>query len=118
MDQGRAVLVRDAGETPNVQRHRERVLGTGRKRDPNPTFGLKLANKPATFGRNQRPRAYRHEACRDIDCGALGPARLEIGNNLQDRAPCQRMGARGQGRRAGSRRTIHGYRKPLGDRVR
>ena len=79
------------GEAAHVEQHRERVLGRRRKRHPDAALGLQLADEAPALGRDERPGAGMGEALGDVDGRSLRPARLEFGDDLQDRPARQRV---------------------------
>ena len=88
----------------HVQRHRQRILGRGRKRRQQTADRLQLARQAPALGGHQRARAGSHQGGGDVDGGAFGAARVEARNDLQDRAARERgaLGAAegGEGARA------------------
>jgi hypothetical protein len=100
MHEGYALIPAQPRQAPDVEEHLERVLGRGRKSGPDAALGLQLADEAAALAGNERAPAYGHESGRDINGRALGAARLELGNDLQDRAPGKGMGPQGRIERA------------------
>ncbi len=88
----------DAGQPVGVQEHAHGVLRGRRKRQPLAALRLELANEPPALGRHERARAQCGQSLGDIDRRALGPARLEFGDQLQDGPAVKGMaGVRGKG---------------------
>ena len=86
MDDRNVLVVAERRQPPDIQHHRERVLGRRRKREPDPALGLEFADEPAALRGDEGARAGMGEARRDVDGRALGAAGLEFGDNLQDRS--------------------------------
>jgi pimeloyl-ACP methyl ester carboxylesterase len=53
------------------------------KGQPDAALGLQLADQPPALGGHQRPRAGPRQRLGNVDGRALGPARLEIGDDLE-----------------------------------
>jgi hypothetical protein len=94
----------EPGQAAHVQRHRQRILGRGRKRRQHAADRLQLARQAAAFRGHQRARAGPRQGGGDVDGRAFGAARVEPRNDLQDRAARERgaLGAAegGEGLRA------------------
>ena len=91
MDQRHLLLVTDPGELAHVEEHGEGILRPRGEGNPDAALGLELAHETAALGRHQGPGARMDEALGDIHRGALRPAGLELGNDLQDGSACQGM---------------------------
>jgi hypothetical protein len=101
VDEVDPLLLAEQRELADVEQHGERVLGRGRKRQPDAALGLQLGDQPAALGRDQRARADLGQPRGDVDGRALGAAGLELRDDLQHGAPGERMGL---GRRQGQMR--------------
>ncbi len=93
MDDAGALEADEPGELAHVQGHGQRVLGVGRKRDPDAAPGLEFADQPPARGRDQGPGAGVGQGARDVDGRAFGPAGVQRGNDLQHRAAGERAAA-------------------------
>jgi hypothetical protein len=85
-----ALLDDEPGQPSHVQRHRQRILRRGRKGRQQTADRLQLARQATAFGGHQRARAGPHESGGDVDGRPFGAARVEPGNDLEDRAAGQR----------------------------
>ncbi len=90
MDQCHALPPEDFGELSLIERHRQGILGLGRKRQPKAAFGLQFRNEPPAGAGDEGPRAALGERRSNVD-DLLGPVGAEHGHDLQDRLPGQRM---------------------------
>jgi hypothetical protein len=77
-------------EAARIEPHRDWVFRAGGKRHQQAADRLQLAGEAPAFGGHQRPRACRHQRGGDVDRRALGAARIDARDDLQDRAPGQR----------------------------
>ena len=96
MDDLHALAPAQARQPADVERHLERVLRGGGKRQADAALGLQLADEAAAFRGDQRARAGRGEAGGDVDGGALGAPRIELGNDLEDAGAGERRGVAGK----------------------
>ena len=91
----------DITQAPHIQRHAQRIFGRRWKFDPHAALGLQFADEPSAPARDQRTRARLRQSRRNVDRGALGAPCIEIGNDLEDGAACQRFEIGGPGGHGG-----------------
>ncbi len=82
-----ALVANDAREPHRVERHREGVFGGRRKRQPDAPLGLQFTHHASAARSDQAPRAGLRQRLRYVHGATFGAARLEIGDDLHDRAP-------------------------------
>ncbi len=68
-----AFVAKYARETHGVQQHGERVLGGGRKRQPDAPFALQFANHAAAPRGDKRARSGLRESLSHVNRATFGP---------------------------------------------
>ena len=107
MDQLHPLLLAEPRELADVEEHRDRVLGGGRKRQPDPALGLQFGDEAPALGGDQRAGAGIGQPLGDVDGSAFGSAGFQLGDDLQDRPPRQRMRFGRRQRKMGTRLEGH-----------
>ena len=86
------------GKPDRIEGQGERVLRAGWKGSPDAALGLQFADQAAALGRHESTGATFGERCRDIDGCTFSPSRIQLRDDLQDRASRQHRRGRIQRR--------------------